>query len=127
MLSFQSPCRLDQLRLSPTNDTACRLYAQAPVGAALLSVDDEPGVLNAGLLDIQRMLEEHNKTLEEFPDMPIPTAPPAQPQHRLLREELAYDRTALAADVAAKLLLLTPEQRTIFDAVLQAVDGPPQV
>ena len=90
-------------------------------------MDHEPGVLNSGLLDIQRLLEEHNKDLSEYSGMPIPTAPPAHPQHRLLRDQLAFDRTALAADVAVKLPLLTVEQRDIFDAVIDAEADPRQV
>ena len=80
-----------------TYNTTFHAYAQASTSVSLLSVDGQPGVLNAGLLDKQRMLEEHHKALREFPSMPIYTAPPAHAQHRLLTDQLAYYGTALAA------------------------------
>jgi hypothetical protein len=83
-------------------------------------------VLNSGLLDIQRMLEEHGFTLRSFPCMPIPVQQAVQ-VNRLLQAQLAYNTAALAAEVAAKLPLLTPEQRAIFDAVNRALDDPQEV
>ena len=55
------------------------------------------------------MLEESNSTLSDFPYMPTPTEPPAGGMHTLLREQLAYDRVELQAEVDANLSLLTPE------------------
>ena len=112
---------------SLTYNTTFHAYAQASTSVSLLSVDGQPGVLNAGLLDKQRMLEEHHKALREFPSMPIYTAPPAHAQHRLLTDQLAYYGTALAAHLATTLPQLTPEQRSIYDAIQHAINEPAEV
>ena len=101
--------------------------AQIPAGQPRLSVDHEPGVINAGLLDIERMLQEGSHTLSHFPDMPPAEAPPAGSIPTLLREQLAYDTVRLQAEVETNLHLLTPEQLDIFTAVMSSVDNPAQV
>ncbi len=59
-----------------------------------------PPVYNDALLSVESHLRAHNKTLEDFPGMPIPdrSATVGLPS-RLMQAELAFEAPALANDV----------------------------
>ncbi len=64
------------------------------------------------------LISHNNKTLADFPNMPIP--PPAEDgdaEPHIIAEQLAYDRQALSAQVHDQQSLLNPEQRAFYNEV----------
>lgn len=82
----------------------------------------QPDTEHEALREIEDYLLALSKSLSDFPAMPIP--PPrtfSSPMSRLEFEEMGYDRSALAAEVALNLPKLNPEQRDAVNKILEAV------
>ena len=73
---------------------------------------------NHALLEIQRNLDEHGKTLGEF-GLPDVVSFTAEVEHELIRWNSGVQ--ALAARAAASLSILNAGQREIFDEVIEAI------
>ena len=75
---------------------------------------------NHALLEIQRNLDEHGKTLGQF-GLPDVISFTAEVEHELIRWNSGVD--GLAARAAASLAILNTGQREIFDEVMDAIQG----
>ena len=68
-------------------------------------------------------LNESNKTLQDFPRMPLPVQSEDVPRvNPLLQGELEYDRDALAQNLIADLASINIEQAEALKVILQAVE-----
>ena len=74
------------------------------------------------LAEIEKLLRSHNKTLADFPPMPLANVSLIDENHnRLIYDELNYDKKALVADKVELLSKMTLEQRNIYATILNAV------
>ena len=84
------------------------------------SVED---AYNDALLIMDGKLNESNKTLQDFPSMPLPVQPQDVPRvNPLLQGELNYDRDVLADNFIADMSVLNMEQAEAVRVILQAVE-----
>ncbi|XP_019160441.1 PREDICTED: uncharacterized protein LOC109157010 [Ipomoea nil] len=83
----------------------------------LILTDDEKK--NFGLLEIEKLLQIHNKSLKEFPPMPIPALDNSRLSvNRLLFEELSYNREELANEAYNLTMKFTDEQRSVYETII---------
>ena len=80
-------------------------------------------IYNRALCHLQSILIKHGKSLNEFPNMPIPTIVPNDEQsaNRLIREEQQYDLEKLAKLTEDGFSRLNIDQRTAFEEIITAV------
>ncbi|XP_031127792.1 uncharacterized protein LOC116029887 [Ipomoea triloba] len=77
---------------------------------------------NLVLIEIERLLQLYNKSLKDYPQMPIPNFDDSWLVHnRLVFEEMAYDRAALGKETEQMEEQLTDEQRVVYDTVINDV------
>jgi hypothetical protein len=80
---------------------------------------------NRALYDLQSILSRHGRFLNEFPNMPIPTAifdNEQQSTNRLIREEQQYDFEELAKLTEDGFSRLNVDQRIAFEEIITAVE-----
>ncbi|XP_019157990.1 PREDICTED: uncharacterized protein LOC109154712 [Ipomoea nil] len=71
------------------------------------------------LIELEKLLIVHNKSLKHFPPMPTPNIDDSRlVENILLFEELNYDREALRADSEELESRLTDEQRDIYNTIV---------
>ncbi|XP_035840386.1 uncharacterized protein LOC118487551 [Helianthus annuus] len=88
-----------------------------------LSIPDEQ-LKNYVLCEIEKFLTRNNSSLRRFVSMPYPdTSSLDNFRCRLINEELAYDRTDLQNVYQGQVNLLTDEQRSVYEEIMNAVDG----
>ncbi|XP_022003435.1 uncharacterized protein LOC110900885 [Helianthus annuus] len=88
-----------------------------------LSIPDEQ-LKNYVLCEIEKFLTRNNSSLRRFVSMPYPdTSSLDNFRCRLINEELAYDRTDLQNVYEGQVNLLTDEQRSVYEEIMNAVDG----
>ncbi|XP_031096827.1 uncharacterized protein LOC116001065 [Ipomoea triloba] len=74
---------------------------------------------NFGLLEIEKLLQIHNKSLKDFPPMPIPVLDNSQlTVNRLLFEELSYNREELTNEAYNLTMKFTDEQRPVYETII---------
>ncbi|XP_031131717.1 uncharacterized protein LOC116033103 [Ipomoea triloba] len=79
---------------------------------------------NFALFELSKLLLVYNKTLRDFPNMPVMNeASHVHVENRLLWEELAYDRAREYEESQRLKEKLTEEQRAIYDAVINDIDS----
>ncbi|XP_019184379.1 PREDICTED: uncharacterized protein LOC109179329 [Ipomoea nil] len=79
---------------------------------------------NFGLLELEHLLGQQNKSLNDFPPMPTPSTDNTRLfQNRLVFEELNYNSEQLKADSEMMFSKLTEEQRLIFNTVTQDIES----
>ncbi|XP_031095120.1 uncharacterized protein LOC115999410 [Ipomoea triloba] len=84
-----------------------------------LSNDDK---MNLALIEIERLLQLYNKTLSDYPQMPIPNYDSEwRCDNRLLFAELNYDRVALRDESELMEKQLTDEQTVVYDTILHDI------
>ncbi|XP_031106095.1 uncharacterized protein LOC116010718 [Ipomoea triloba] len=84
-----------------------------------LSDDDKK---NLALIEIERLLQLYNKTLSDYPHMPIPNYDSEwRCDNRLLFAELNYDRVALRDESELMEKQLTDEQTIVYDTILHDI------
>jgi len=90
------------------------------VGNPAYTVPDR--VLSSGLLrELAAMFSNNGPSLSSY-DVPLHSElAPDVSSNRLILEELAYDRTALAAKAVSMSLALNIGQRAIYDAIIDSV------
>ncbi|XP_031090969.1 uncharacterized protein LOC115995964 [Ipomoea triloba] len=77
---------------------------------------------NFGLIEIERLLQMYNKSLKDFPQMPLPNFQDAfLADNRLLFDELSYDRNALHHESQQMEKQLTDEQKVVYDTIINDV------
>ena len=78
---------------------------------------------NRALCHLQSILSKHEKSLNEFPNMPIPIILPNNEQstNRLIREEQQYDLEELERFTEDSFSRLNVDQRVAFDEIITAV------
>ncbi|XP_031108664.1 uncharacterized protein LOC116013152 [Ipomoea triloba] len=83
--------------------------------------DDEKK--NLALIEIELLLQSYNKTLKDYPHMPLPNYDDVvRCDNRLLWDELDYDRDALLKDSQTMERQLTDEQKVVYETVVNDVD-----
>ncbi|XP_072066853.1 uncharacterized protein [Arachis hypogaea] len=94
-------------------------------GSVLVLTEDE--IKDLTLMEIENILNKYNKSLKDFPPMPMPDTNQCNNllypngMNRLICDELRYDRQKLAAEHVTYLGLLTDEQREVYNEVIAAV------
>ncbi|XP_031127489.1 uncharacterized protein LOC116029578 [Ipomoea triloba] len=82
--------------------------------------DDEKK--NLALIEIERLLQKYNKSLKDYPHMPIPILEESwNHNNRLLCDELGYDRDALLIESGRLESQLTDEQSLVYNTILNNV------
>ncbi|XP_031099739.1 uncharacterized protein LOC116003940 [Ipomoea triloba] len=77
---------------------------------------------NFALIEIERLLQTYNKSLKDFPEMPLPNFQDAfLADNRLLFDELSYDRNALHHESQQMEKQLTDEQKVVYDTIIKDV------
>ncbi|XP_019190490.1 PREDICTED: uncharacterized protein LOC109184951 [Ipomoea nil] len=77
---------------------------------------------NFGLLELENLLGQQNKSLKDFPPMPTPSTDNTRLfQNRLVFEELSYNTERLKKDSELMCAKLTEEQGLIFYTVIQDI------
>jgi len=90
------------------------------VGNPAYTVPDR--VLSSGLLrELAAMFSNNGPSLSSYDVPPHSELAPDESSNRLILEELAYDRTALAAKAVSMSLALNIGQRAIYDAIIDSV------
>jgi hypothetical protein len=82
-------------------------------------------IVNEALHDIQDTLLQENYTLKDFSKMPIPperTILQYWNEPRELREELMYDRVALASSMHDRIAMMNAGQDSAFIQITNAID-----
>ncbi|XP_019155261.1 PREDICTED: uncharacterized protein LOC109152142 [Ipomoea nil] len=93
-----------------------------PPASDLCLTDDEKK--NYGLLELDKLLEQQNRSLKDYHPMPIPEMTNSRlVQNRLLFEELSYDHEFLQQEALELCEKLTEEQRIIYDTVLDDISS----
>ncbi|GJS48911.1 ATP-dependent DNA helicase PIF1-like protein [Tanacetum coccineum] len=86
-----------------------------------LQLTDEQ-IRNYCLLEIQKLLNRHGRSLAEFQDLPRPNPRLlTNLDNRLIRELLDFDVNKSRAEHAQLHSLLNPEQRMVYDKVIESV------
>ncbi|XP_031116659.1 uncharacterized protein LOC116020319 [Ipomoea triloba] len=79
---------------------------------------------NFALIEVEKLLNTWNKSLADYPPMPIPNRSNDWfLGNRLLYEEMAYDREALKQEHESLVSKLTDEQLSIYKKVIQDVQS----
>ncbi|XP_019170931.1 PREDICTED: uncharacterized protein LOC109166402 [Ipomoea nil] len=79
---------------------------------------------NYALMEIEKLLQVYNKSLKDFPPMPLPNlADISLLSNRLLLEELSYDREALSKESEMLTSKFTDEQRVVYDTIMGDVQN----
>ncbi|XP_019195804.1 PREDICTED: uncharacterized protein LOC109189646 [Ipomoea nil] len=77
---------------------------------------------NFGLFEFEKFLGLQNKSLKDYPPMPIPTTDNSRLfQNRLVFEELCYNREQLKEDAEVLCSKLTEKQSFIYDTIIQDI------
>ncbi|XP_019157984.1 PREDICTED: uncharacterized protein LOC109154705 [Ipomoea nil] len=78
---------------------------------------------NFALFELENLLGHQNKSLKDYPPMPIPCTDNSRLfQNRLIFEELAYNCEQLKEDAEVLCAKLTEEQSLIYDTVIQDIE-----
>ncbi|XP_019173001.1 PREDICTED: uncharacterized protein LOC109168432 [Ipomoea nil] len=79
---------------------------------------------NFALIELENLLGQQNKSLKDYPPMPIPSTDNSRLfQNRLVFEELSYDSEQLKADSEVLCAKLTEEQGLIYDTVIKDIEN----
>lgn len=74
---------------------------------------------NSTLIEIESLLDSHNKRLDDFPPMLTPNVNMLLVDtNRLIAEELNYDRVSLAQEFMLLMPTMTIEQHDIYDTII---------
>lgn len=84
---------------------------------------NEDEAYNMALLDIDLLLESYGKSLSDFDEMPLPSAPVVFNEPSLIDQELSqYDPELLRRQFENSLTQLNQEQRAVCEAVRLAIE-----
>ncbi|XP_021990917.1 uncharacterized protein LOC110887647 [Helianthus annuus] len=104
-----------------TDDFIYRLRKYHRVPA--LSIPDEQ-LKNYVFSEVEKFLARNNSSLKRFETMPYPdNASMSDSDNRLINEERIYDKTNLEIEFNNQLNLLTDEQRSVFQQIINAIEG----
>ena len=82
--------------------------------------DDE--IKQLCLMDIDKILHSYDKTLKDYPSMPLATEVDSSLlTERVIREELNFNRDDLNKNTSDMLAITPPEQKYAFDKIVTAV------
>ena len=89
----------------------------------VFGIDADEHILNAALVDIDKRLQNHGKTIADYPGMPTPshTISPYD-EALIIQRELDYDIHEQLSIVDHDLPSLNSEQLTIFRTIISAVN-----
>jgi len=92
-------------------------------GNMTLELTDD--IRNKALYHLQSILSKHERFLNEFPNMPIPTIPLNNEQNIncLIREEQQYNIEELTKFTEDNISRLNIDQQTAFEEIIAAVDN----
>ncbi|XP_019181931.1 PREDICTED: uncharacterized protein LOC109177050 [Ipomoea nil] len=98
-----------------------RIFYVPPASDLFLTEEEKK---NFGLIELEKLLEQQNKSLQDYHPMPIPEMVNSTlVRNRLLYEELSYDREFLKNEAEELCGKLTEEQRSIYNTVLEDVSS----
>ena len=82
-------------------------------------------IYNKALYHLQSILSKHEKFLNEFPNMPIPTIPLNNKQNinRLIREEQQYNIVELTKLIEDGIFHLNADQQIAFKKIITAIEA----
>ncbi|XP_010480490.1 PREDICTED: uncharacterized protein LOC104759239 [Camelina sativa] len=84
----------------------------------------EEQLKNYTLLEIEKILQQHDKTLADFPDMPLPDKEMMKElNNSYLIEELGYDEDEQQTEHDRLFGSLNQEQRMVFDGVMDSLEN----
>ncbi|XP_035843997.1 uncharacterized protein LOC110931558 [Helianthus annuus] len=79
-------------------------------------------IKNLALLEIEKFLLHNNSSLRNYSNMPYPDDESiSSSNNRLINEELCYDQNTMEDELNSMLVLLTDEQRNVFDQIIESV------
>ncbi|XP_022032303.1 uncharacterized protein LOC110933386 [Helianthus annuus] len=79
-------------------------------------------IKNLALLEIEKFLLRNNSSLRNYSNMPyLDDESISSFNNRLINEELYYDQNTMEDELNSMLLLLTDEQRNVFDQIFEYV------
>ncbi|XP_022030874.1 uncharacterized protein LOC110931806 [Helianthus annuus] len=79
-------------------------------------------IKNLALLEIEKFLLRNNSSLRNYSNMPYPDDESiSSSNNRLINEELSYDQNTMEDELNSMLVLLTDEQRNVFDQIMESV------
>ncbi|KAK7259301.1 hypothetical protein RIF29_24905 [Crotalaria pallida] len=79
--------------------------------------------LDACLLEIDKHLRKSGKSLNDYPNMPIPDCDPSAVMcNTLIAEQLDFNRQALAEEFETLQQSMTDEQKNAFQQIFQAIE-----
>jgi hypothetical protein len=87
-----------------------------------MTLDDD--ICNKALHHLEIILNKHGRQLDQFPNMPIPTAllNDDQQDNYLIRKEKQYNIEELAQLTEDGSLRLNGDQRTVYEKVIAAIE-----
>ncbi|XP_028799523.1 ATP-dependent DNA helicase pfh1-like [Neltuma alba] len=78
----------------------------------------------AALKEIESLLQENGKTLNDFPLLPKPASfSPLDLSNHLILQELGYDRTSMKEELNTLINSLNSEQKHIFDSIISSLNS----
>ncbi|XP_019086315.1 PREDICTED: uncharacterized protein LOC104720511 [Camelina sativa] len=84
----------------------------------------EEQLKNYTLLEIEKILQQHDKTLSDFPDMPMPDKELMKElNNSYLMEEKGYDKDEQQTEHDRLFVSLNDEQRLVFHAVMDSIEN----
>lgn len=90
------------------------------LGTDNLSELDVRPCINMALVDLDRILQEHNERLSKYRSMPAIDAILIED---VVDEEVEYDVTQLQARLERSISLLNPDQTDAFNRIVNAING----
>jgi PIF1-like helicase len=85
----------------------------------------EAEIKELALLEIEKLLKVHGKSLRDYENMPYPdTNGTGIGYSRSIQEELNYDRRALSNEHASLLSKMTSEQKNVYSKIMEGVQSP---
>ena len=121
LLLFGEPSQPDQLWML-FRDKICDDLEHQLHGIRLGNPITPDQIYDYGLFLINRLLMESGRLLSEWPSMPLPVEDWQRlTANSLITEQLAYDRTALQAELEVRVPSLNDDQRAAYDRITASV------
>ncbi|XP_016172529.1 uncharacterized protein LOC107614916 [Arachis ipaensis] len=104
-----------------TREIAVTLECSLSVTDGELTMSDDE-IKQLCLMDIDKILHSYDKTLKDYPSMPLATEVDSSLLiERVIREELNFNRDDLKKSASDMLAIATPEQKYAFDKIVTAM------
>jgi hypothetical protein len=126
LLLFCEPSRPELLWNANISALSDDILSQVRHNTGDMSLElTDTDIHNRALYHLQSILSKHGRSLNEFPNMPIPTAffnNNEQNTNRYIREEQQYNIDELSKFIEEGFPCLNVDQRTVYEEVITAVE-----